>query len=291
MLLIHPGSARTSRATVTVPLDVLADHRGQTIVELNDTGNVRVLRNKKNAARIQSYVTDVIAAYDDTESPQPADTAPLARQTGWGRLVAPAQPAVAVGEGSVSLSSLFVLEETGTIGAVITARDCEAAPVLTDAAHRAQTTCCVPLPSPEGYSLDLLCAPFAAQGVLITGLEYEGFFRRVVSAPLTNWNPAQLPHLMIRPDLSLTLTAARTKTDAAGTPCIRIAYDPFTEYGRIWRADAVRLTEDGTAAAVQQNGFLYFPVAEGEPYTADQPISAVITLDFLTLDPTILSLE
>lgn len=319
MLLIHPGSARTQQATVTVPLDVLADHRGETIVEFNEEGNVRVLRNKKNAARIQSYVVDVISAFDGVE-PATNPAASPAATTGWARWVCSDHPALTIDGRQLQLETLFLLEETGTPGAVVTAQnegmppvlelqggeesislsavssvtkdettawcyladsapddpqtlsqtaltltadgtafppvflerqdtlfqtetgllllpldsDCHAlctvslqenrqvaAPVLTGQNGRAQTTCAVPLPASGDFSLDLICAPFAAKGLAITGMEYEGFYQRVVSQPLVDWNPAQLPDLQIQPNLSLSLTAARTKTDAEGTPCIR----------------------------------------------------------------------
>lgn len=91
--------------------------------------------------------------------------------------------------------------------------------------------------------------------------------------------------------INLNITASRTKTDPNGTPCIRVAYNPFTEYGRVWSASAIRATESGIVSAQQQNGFLYFPVLEGEDYSEDQPINVIISLDFLSFCSTVLKFQ
>ena len=165
-----------------------------------------------------------------------------------------------------------------------------AKPVLTDLDGRACTTCSAPLFAdllPDPYSGTLICAPFADQEVKIAGLETEGLSEEITSDPFFNWDPNLLPSQLLIEDFALTITESRTKTDAEGTPCIRLVYDPFTAHGRVWSASAARLTPEGALSAAAENGFLFFPLLEGESDTPEHLLDFTVTLQFLHFAPTV----
>lgn len=397
LLLIRPNAYFTRQANVTVAPDLRGDHRGETLVELNEKGNVRVIK-KGNSSRIRNYVADVISYFDEVEIGQQTavNAAITQEESGWIRLIASSQPVIRTeSDREIRLELLYELETTGSVGAILKVKETYgsretppelvlqsagtqisfspcffdeyqyhesvyvylseeplpadfdwfedpftlsadgrefssitmektsivykdnngqlflplnplshhfcvitphpdahiAAPVITGEDNRSHTAYSIAIKNAEindQWSVDLLYTPTMPEDVRTTGLEYEGLYEEIESDVFIDWNAADIPAELSIQDFTLQITESRTKKDGGGTPCIRVVYDPFTSHGRVWKASSVRWTPDGPLTAVPENGFLFFPLREGEEDTVDHPLDFSVTLSFLRFQPKII---